>query len=318
MCLYPRAWQARYGEELRQLLLDDLAAGEWSAWWWLDVAWHGLAARLREEGPAGAFGDGPRLSRATGLLCAAVVACGVVGMAMWSQLAVGWQWSAPASARTRVAVELIAGGLVGLGVIALSLAGVRLAAIVRSLPVRAGSQLPLWPPMVSACCVVVLVLGSGWVGLTWPGTGGHAWAQRALMPAWLARRTWALTLWISSFWVHPRQLAALRPIQVGWMVLTPVVMVLLVWSWRRFASAVGAWSPPRTLVLVAAVTASVCMLAVVFGAAAWTLQGAAGPDGLFASGVIDLGLLVAVVAAAIGSVQVARRILLAAVVTGAK
>ena len=315
--LYPPVWRARYGEEFQQLLVDDYAGGRSGARWWLNIARHGLLNRLADVDLAGELDGSERsLRRVPGLLGALLAVCLLGGAAMWSQLAVGWQWTAPASFKTQVGVEVMSAGLLGLCLTGATLLCARLTAIARR--VRAGARLPRRPLAILVASAVVLVVGCGRVGLTWPGTGGHVWAGRALAPAWLARRIWALTLWISSFWAHPSQLAALRPIDFAWMVLAPALTALLWFSWRRLISACDSPSLPRGLILAATAATALCTsLLLVFGAAEWALAGSAGPSGLFAPGAIDVGLLVVIAAAALVSLQLARRIALGIAATRA-
>jgi hypothetical protein len=105
---YPRAWRARYGEEFTELLLADLAERPRSAARTADVIRGGFVARLADAGLCGCAPQVPELARAqaraglASIACCAAVFLGVGG-AIWSQLVIGWQWSAPATAGTVVA-----------------------------------------------------------------------------------------------------------------------------------------------------------------------------------------------------------------------
>jgi hypothetical protein len=306
---YPRDWRARYGDEFEQLLADQWADGGWRARWWVNVTWHAMRARLAAAGLTAEF-DADETGRATRRLSAAIAACLLGGAAMWSQLAVGWQWAPPSSAGTRMGVVLVSAGLAGLAAVAVALAAARLLATIRAL--RRGAAVPWTALALVVLCATLLILGAGRLGLTWPGTGGHAWGARWLVPAWLARRAWALTLWISSFWAHPRQLVVLGALHTGWMVLTPILMGTLAWAWRRAVAPARSEPPSRRLALAAALSAPACMLLVVAGAAAWALGATEpGPYSLFAPGAIDLGLIAISAGAAIGSVRLAGRVRLA-------
>ena len=97
---YPRAWRARYGEEFTELLLADLAERPRSPARTADVIRGGIVARLTDAGLCGIApddteraGQRARASLAS-LACCAAVFLGLAG-AIWSQLTIGWQWSAP-------------------------------------------------------------------------------------------------------------------------------------------------------------------------------------------------------------------------------
>jgi hypothetical protein len=106
---YPRAWRSRYGEEFTELLVADIEERPRSRSRTADVIRGGIVARLGQAGLCGAGlrGDAPEpgahqagASLASLGCCAAVFAA--VGGAMWSQLTIGWQWSAPAAAGVTV------------------------------------------------------------------------------------------------------------------------------------------------------------------------------------------------------------------------
>lgn len=288
--LYPPAWRDRYGAEFHQLLLDELDQGRPAPWWWINLVGHAFWARLTERGLAGEVEPARRIDAAVQVAGAALVVGALCGAAIWAQLAVGWQWSAPASAPTRSGLELITGGLVGLGLTGvLCAAGSLTMAVRRNRLSRSGPRVAL-----AVFCVgtVVLVLGAGWIGLSWPGTGGHAWAGRDMVPAWMGRRAWALTLSLSSYWAHPRKLAALGTLQVGWMAMSPLLIGLVACAWRRAVGPVRLGRRlPRLATLGLVVLISVSMWLIAMGAGTWDLGGPSGPHGLFVPGTIDLGLL---------------------------
>ena len=289
LCLYPGSWRVRYGEEFHQLLLDELDEARPTLSWWLNLLVHALSARLTEFGLAGDAGGKRRLDAALRLTGAAVALGSLCGAAMWAQLAVGWQWAAPSSGATRTGLELITGGLVGLGC-----SGAGLAAASLTTAARGGRFSPRGPRIALTLClagVIALLLGAGWIGLSWPGTGGHPWPGRALAPAWLARRAWALTLSLSTYWAHPRQLAGLGRLQIAWMAISPALMVLVACAWRRALGPVELRRLPRWTAIAVALLAGAGLCLVATGAADWGLGAAPGPHGLFAPGAIDVGLL---------------------------
>jgi hypothetical protein len=94
---YPRAWQTRYGEEFTELLIADIEDRPRSRARMLDVARGGLTARLARAGLCGCAPDAAAQVRSglAALGCCLAVFAGL-GAALWSQLAIGWQWAQPA------------------------------------------------------------------------------------------------------------------------------------------------------------------------------------------------------------------------------
>src|SRR5580693_5889932 len=188
---YPRAWRARYGEEFTELLIAELAerprSAARSAARTADVIRGGLVARLTDAGLCGCAPQAPELARVhaqaglASLACCAAVFLGVGG-AIWSQLVIGWQWSAPGTAGTAVATFAMTGTILVLALLAL----------LAALPVA-------W---------AVTIVGGRHFGNGWPGTGGHPWARTGLVPGGVAAFSWASTLSVSSFWAHPAALAS--------------------------------------------------------------------------------------------------------------
>lgn len=79
---YPRAWRERYGAELAELLISDLAESPRSLSRTLDIIRCGLTARLADAGLAGVptpspaeDGTGAAASLASRGACLAVFAC---------------------------------------------------------------------------------------------------------------------------------------------------------------------------------------------------------------------------------------------------
>jgi hypothetical protein len=294
---YPRSWRQRFGEEFEQLLIDEMRERPRSIRRGWDVAGHGVWARLVQAGVVGR-GFAPPLQawialRGLALVCAAFA---VVGTGMWAQLTVDWQWSAPSADGARAGMWMMSGALSGLGallVLALVLVGWSAAtAVLRGRLAVAPTSLTL-----SVVCGVTFCVGCHHFGAGWPGTGGHPWAGRGLVPGAVARPTWAATLWISAYWAHPGALRSFPTSEVVWMAASPLLLA----AWIA-----GALRTVRPLVLsmaalrcLAALGVAGVALAALFvaGAASWVLSGTSGPHGLFDVGVIDdLGLLLLTIA----------------------
>ena len=100
---YPRSWRSRYAEEFTELLICDIEERPLSWSRTIDVARGGIVARLGCLGLCGAgnrarAGSRARASVATTWCCLALF--GAFGVAIWSQLTIGWQWSAPQNTAT--------------------------------------------------------------------------------------------------------------------------------------------------------------------------------------------------------------------------
>ena len=102
---YPLAWRERYGVEFMELLMEDCAERPHSTSRTADVVANGVMARLSYAGLTGSVLEGTDQARASlaALICS-VAAFLTLGVSMWSQLMIGWQWSEPDSPGTAVAV----------------------------------------------------------------------------------------------------------------------------------------------------------------------------------------------------------------------
>jgi hypothetical protein len=271
---YPARWRERYGEEFIQLLIDDIEDRPRSLRRAANVIRCGLTVRVRDAGPGWAL--------------AAFIACGV---GIWSQLTIGWQWSAPAASATRAGMLLMTGAIVVLAAIG-ALALIPLAVSVR------GARAAARPLILTAVGTVVFTVGCVHFGHGWPGTGGHRWADRGLVPSAVAQFCWAGTLWITSYWAHPGALAAFPASELAWMLVSPLALAAMLIGATRTLRRVH--RSPRLLAYnrqlgTVAVAAMAVFLA---GAGSWVVSGSAAPRGLFRVGAIDdLGL--AVMAAAL-------------------
>jgi hypothetical protein len=295
---YPRACRARYGEEFTQLLLDDISERPRSLERTADVLRSGALARLAF---AGLTGDAlhPKQQVRVGLAMVgfSVTAFLAAGIAIWSQLTIGWQWSAPAESATKAGMLMMTGALVAFVALALLAAIPLLWALCGEF--ARGRVRNLVPPLVAlGAGALVLVIGSIHFGHGWPGTGGHPWAGRDIIPGWVARFCWAATLWITSYWAHPGALARFPASEVAWMVASPIAM---------FAVVIGVAKTLRRLALSSRVlryeswlglTAAVISAAFLAGASSWVISGGPSPRGLFHVGTID-GVGIAVMAAAL-------------------
>lgn len=307
LACYPRRWRERFGEEFEQLLIDEMRERPRSIQRACDVAAHGAWARLVDAGIVGR-GFAPPLQawialRALALITAVFV---VLGTGMWAQLTVSWQWSAPSAAGTRTAMWLMSGALICLSVLLL-LAFVVVSSSVVAAAVRGRARVARMSWTLSIACGVVFCVGCHHFGALWPGSGGHPWAGRGLVPGAVARPAWAATLWISAYWAHPGALRHFPISEVAWMAVSPFLFA------TRLAGALHAVRhlvlPMVALRCLALLGALGVALATLFlaGATDWVLSGPSGPHGLFEVGVIDELVLLLFTIALMAAGHTARR-----------
>jgi hypothetical protein len=253
---YPRPWRDRYGAEFSELLISDISERPRSRRRSLDVARGGVRARLADVGlagfplpvatagsPAGSLAEQARqrqLSASLASLSCALGAFLVFGAALWSQILIGWQWSAwlhahlPARSLPPLAqapgpdaffAVFTTGAMLVLLALAV-LAALPVLATVAGGVVKDQRARLIRPAIALAASLGVLFAGGRHFENNWLGTGGH----HALVPSGLAAFIWAVTLFVSSYWVHPAMFATLPVDQRAWMTLSPFVLAAAVAS----------------------------------------------------------------------------------------
>jgi hypothetical protein len=289
---YPRTWRSRYGEEFAELLIADITERPRSRARALDVARGGILARLAVAG-LGDWTLDPDLDRAAQartslawLACSVAVFLGF-GVAMWSQLTVGWQWSAPDIAATRIGTLMMSAAIAVFAALAVAALAPILCALVKQRSARVGT-----PLLLVLAGSTVTVLGGLHFGNGWPGTGGHPWAGRGLVPGGVAAFSWASTLSVSSLWAHPDWLARFPAPELAWMAVSPLAMAAVVAGLAMIIRRCDL--SPRALRFEARLGVAAAAVMVVFlaGCGAWVVDGGPGPDGLFHAGAIDVAGLV--------------------------
>ena len=261
----------------------------------LDVFAHGVWTRLTYAGLAGSVLDPWRRTRS--MLAALLVVSAVfvmLAVGVWAQLTIGWQWSAPLSAGTTAAMWLMSAGLFGLG--ALVVVVIALFAVLLLGVAHRGGVGRWRPVLVSVAAAGVLYVGCRHLGPHWPGTGGHAWSGRGLVPAWMARLSWAGTLWISSYWAHPVALGSFPAGELAWMVISPAAWLALIVSGTVSASRVELTPRLQRLAVLLCAVAVTAMVVFLAGAVLWVFSDSSGPRSVFAVGAIDFAI-VAILAA---------------------
>ena len=298
---YPAAWRARYGDEFTELLMAELAEQPRSWRRGADVARGGLVARLARAGLSGRPPESPEQVRA-GLATAACSAgaFGVVGVAMWAQLTIGWEWAPPSSAATMIAMTAMSAGVLVLAVLALLAVFPLIWSAARA--VRRQARHLLGPVLLAVVGAGVLAAGSHHFENGWPATGAHPWAHQGLVPAGVAAFSWAATLSVSSYWAHPAALAAFPAAEIAWMAVSPVALLAAVAGVTALVRRLDL--SPRILRYEARLAASAAAVMAVFlvGAGCWVFAEGSGP-GLLHAGAVDTGGVVVMAVA----LSVARR-----------
>ncbi len=303
---YPAAWRVRYGEEFTLLLVDDICERPRSWRRTADVLRTGLLTHLAYAGLAGRVLDREQQLRASLTVLGAVLAGFLtVGISMWAQLTIGWQWSAPAAPANTVAMLVMSAAMLCFVLLG-ALCAIPLVWIAaRALAGREARGL-LGPVLLAVGGAVVFAIGSHHFGHGWPGTGGHRWAQRGLVPASVASFCWAATLWVTSYWAHPGALSSFPVAEVVWMTVSPLALLAML---------VGATMALRRLPLSArvlryemwlAAVAAAAMAVFFAGASSWVVSGGPAPRQLFRVGAIDgvgLGVMAAALVVAFALVQ---------------
>ncbi len=305
---YPARWRTRYGEEFAELLAAEIAERPRSRRRTADVAAAGLRARIAAAGLAGFPVDqagARRAALASAACCAAAFAS--LGGSMWSQVAVGLQWTVPPDHAVSLAFALMSAGLLALAVLAL-LAAAPVAAAAWSLAVS-GRGRPLAGPLaLAAAGLTTLVIGGRHFGNGWPGTGGHLLRHQDLVPAGVAAFCWAATLWVTSYWLHPAALAAFPAAELAWMLISPAAVGAVVTGVLRVLARVELSPRALSCERILGSVALAGMAAFLLGAALWVTSPAAALPALLHAGLIDRAGLAALLLTGAVALAAARRI----------
>ncbi len=285
---YPKEWRARYGDEFVELLVSEMLERPRSFGRALNVARNGTVARCAAAGLGGRpldHDDGPRRSLVA--IGAALSIFVVFGLAIWSQLTIGWQWSEPNTAATSSAMLVMSLAIVVFAALCVAAVVPFAWAILRGIVGERSGRL-LRPLLLTVAGAGVLIVGTHHFANGWPGTGGHPWAHQGVVPGGVAAYAWASTLFVTSYWVHPAALSTFPTPEVAWMVVSPVALAAALVGVakliRRLAFTDGVLRYEREL----ASAATVVMAAFFTGAALWVFDGGPGPRNLFHVGAIDI------------------------------
>jgi hypothetical protein len=292
---YPRAWRARYGEEFTELLMEEWSERPHCAGRSANVMANGLMARLSDAGLTGAALEGPAQTRASlaALVCA-LAAFLVLGVSMWAQLTIGWQWSAPDTPGTAIAVVAMTVVVIMFVALAVGAAAPVVWTVVEAFRRRQAQGLGR-PLAMIAVGLSAVVVGSRHFGNGWPGTGGHPWAHQGLVPGGVAAFSWASTLSVTSYWAHPTALSTFPLTEVAWMIGSPIALVTVAAGCAKIVRRAHLSARVLRAEMLLGQLAAAAMALFVLAAGLWMLNGGPGPRGLFTIGAIDRFALIAMV-----------------------
>ena len=303
---YPASWRARYGEEFAELLIAERAEQPRSWRRTANVAFSGLRARLAGAGLAGHPLDQAAAARAgLATLACSVAAFAMFGAAMWSQLAIGMQWSVAGDHGITHAMDLMSAALLLLAVLAVAAAVPLVRAAILTWRQDQARTL-LRPALLVGAGALVLLVGGRHFENGWPGTGGHLLVHQGLVPGGVAAFCWAITMWITSYWVHPAMLAAFPVTELAWMALSPAAIGCVITGAAQLVRRLDL--SPRGLRYQAWLgrVAAAGMVAFLSGVLCW-LGAAGGARPLFHVGVIDRAGLAVLAIAVVAGTTAARR-----------
>jgi hypothetical protein len=210
---------------------------------------------------------------------------------MWSQLTIGWQWSAPDAGATYAAMILMSVAVLLFCILAV-LAAAPIVWRVFKEAISGRSQGLVCPSLLFLAGTAFLVVGSRHFGNGWPGTGGHPWPDRCLVPGGVAAFAWASTLSVSSYWAHPHMLLLFPTAELIWMAVSPIAIVCVVVGATKTIRRVDLSKRALHYEIGLARIAGFGMIVLLVGSMSWTIDGGAGPHNLFRSGGIDIAALV--------------------------
>jgi hypothetical protein len=285
---YPREWRERYGEEFVEFLVADLEEQPRSMGRTVDVARSGLLARLAASGLAGRSLD----PAAHGRRSLAVFGCAVslfltAALALWAQLTIGWQWSAPDTVATVSAMVLMTVAVVAVAAACISCAVPVVWTALRTLMLGRPWTI-IRPFSLLGAGLAVLLVGTHHFANGWPGTGGHPWSHQGIVPGGVAAYAWASTLFVTSYWLHPAALGHFPGSEVAWMVASPLALAAVVVGAAKIVRRVDLSERVLRFERGMGFVAAGAMTLFFAGAALWVVDGGPGPRNLFHIGSIDV------------------------------
>ena len=267
----------------------------------------GLLARLSCAGLTGRVLDAPDQARASlAALIGSLAMFLALGVSMWSQLTIGWQWSAPDTPATTIAVVAMSVVVVIFAALAACASGPVIWTVIKAFATRGGRGLGR-PVLITVVGLALLIVGSRHFGNGWPGTGGRPWSHQGMVPGGVAAFSWASTLSITSYWMHPAALLGFPLPEVIWMFASPFAMGMAVVGSAKIVRRVQLSPRVLRVEILLGRLAAVAMALFLMAAGLWTLEGGSGPRGLFDAGAIDRCALIAMTTSLVLAVHSLRR-----------
>jgi hypothetical protein len=290
-----------------ELLIEDFADRPHRSARTVNVVASGLLARVSDAGLAGPVLDAPDQARASlAALIAALATFLALGISMWSQLTIGWQWSAPDTTGTTIAIVVMSVAVVIFATLAACAVGPVIWTVARAFAHR-GAQGLGRPVLLAAVGVAVVIVGSRHFGNGWPGTGGHPWSDQGMVPGGVAAFSWAATLSITSYWMHPAALVGFPLPEVIWMFASPLALAMAVVGSAKIVRRVHLSPLLLHVEIMIGRLAAGAMALFLMAASLWTIKGGSGPRGLFDAGSIDRLALLVMIASLVVAVHSLRR-----------
>ncbi len=225
---YPTEWRDRYGIEFVELLTSEMEERPKSLRRGLDVALSGVVARFAAAGLGGQPLDHHDSDhRSLVAIGGALTIFVVFAFAIWSQLTIGWQWSAPSTPATSWAMVVMSTSIVALSALCVAAAVPVLWTFGRGFARGPATDI-LRPLLIAIAGVGFVLTGSHHFANGWPGTGAHAWSNQGIVPGGVAAFAWASTLSVSSYWAHPTALMDFPTTEVVWMLMSPIAVVAVI------------------------------------------------------------------------------------------
>ena len=293
---YPSAWRDRYGDEFECLLVDQMLDGNFSFRQSANVVVSGCAARASLIGLRSAHNDhAVQRWSPMWMVVASTLFIGFGG-ALWGQLTIGWQWARPTALGTRGAMCVMSLAMLIFALLTLFAAASFLIQWWRQRHLIASSRAMVIGAIVFLFGLVAFTLGAIHFSQHWPGTHGHPWSGRGLVPGGIGAFAWSATSSITAYWAHPAALAHFPTAVLAWMLLSPVALTATLVGLGTMMVTVRRDIRTSTPSIWWTRVLGITMLAFLFGALWWLVDGDAGPRNLFHRGVIDIVDVLAMIA----------------------
>jgi len=285
---YPRAWRERYGEEFECLLADQMRDGTFTTVQTLNVLANGCRARATAVGLRSANNARALHNWSPVWLAISSTVFLAFGSAVWSQLTIGWQWAQPTALGTRGAMWVMSLSIAFFLVITLWAGATFVIHAWRHRVTLLARRTLAVGASLFIVGLLAFVLGAIHFSQHWPGTHGHPWSGRGIVPGGVGAFAWSATSSITAYWMHPTALSHFPATELMWMILSPVALATALVGLGTVVVSVRqhtAFSAPSVWWMR---VESANMLVFLFGALWWLMDGDASPRNLFHRGMIDV------------------------------